>query len=97
MLLQQFIMMRTQKDTNELATVDGSGASANKWMMIIMPIMFGIFSFFYSAAFSVYMITNTFYGLITTLIINKIVTVKFENRNDDDNSYRQSKNAKRLK
>ncbi len=97
MLLQQFIMMRTQKDTNELATVDGSGASANKWMMIIMPIMFGIFSFFYSAAFSVYMITNTLYGLITTLIINKIVTVKFENRNDDDNSYRPSKNAKRLK
>jgi membrane protein insertase Oxa1/YidC/SpoIIIJ len=42
-----------------------------------MPIMYGIFSFFYSAAFSIYMITNTTYSLITTLIINKIMDVVF--------------------
>ncbi len=50
--------------------------------MIIMPIMFGIFSFFYSAAFSTYMIISTVYGLISTLIINKIVAVTFEKRGD---------------
>ena len=82
MFLQQFIMMRSQKDANELSTVDGSGASTNKMMMVIMPIIFGIFSFFYSAAFSTYMIVNTVYGLVSMLIINKIVTVRFAKNED---------------
>lgn len=80
MFLQQFVMMRSQKDANELSTVDGSAATQNKWMMILMPIIFGIFSFMYSAAFSVYMICNTLYGLLSTLIINKIVTVRYEKK-----------------
>ena len=82
MFLQQFIMSRTQKAANELSSVDGSAAKTNKWIMIMMPIMFGIFSFFYSAAFSTYMIISTVYGLISTLIINKIVAVTFEKRGD---------------
>ena len=77
MFLQQFITMRAQKDANELSSVDGSAAKTNKWMMIMMPIIFGIFSFFYSAAFSVYMITSNVYSLATTLITNKIVDVRF--------------------
>ena len=80
MFLQQFIMTRSQKDASELSTVDGSAASTNKMMMVMMPIIFGIFSFFYSAAFSTYMIVNTVYGLISMLIINKIVTVRFDNK-----------------
>lgn len=80
MFLQQFIMMRSQKATNELSSVDGSAARTTKWMTVLMPIMYGIFSFFYSAAFSIYMITNTLYGLITTLIINKVMNVKFAGR-----------------
>lgn len=43
----------------------------------MMPIIFGVFSFFYSAAFSVYMITSNVYSLAMTLITNKIVDVKF--------------------
>lgn len=77
MFLQQFITSRAQKAANELSSVDGSAAKTNKWMMIIMPIMFGVFAFFYSAAFSLYMIVGALYGLLTTLIINKIVTVRF--------------------
>ena len=77
MLLQQFIMMRSQKAANELSSVDGSAAKTNKWMMILMPVIYGIFSFFYSAAFSIYMIVNTGYSLISTVIINKIVSVRF--------------------
>lgn len=77
MFLQQFITMRAQKDANELSSVDGSAAKTNKWMMVMMPVIFGIFSFFYSAAFSVYMITSNVYSLATTLITNKIVDVKF--------------------
>ena len=82
MFLQQFIMMRSQKDANELSTVDGSAASTNKMMMVIMPIIFGVFSFFYSAAFSTYMIVNTVYGLVSMLIINKIVTMRFDKNED---------------
>lgn len=92
MFLQQFIMMRTQKDVNELSTVDGSAAATNKWMMFLMPLMFGIFSFFYSAAFSVYMIVNTLYGLISTLIINKAVTVRYNRKeNEESNKGRKIK------
>lgn len=78
MFLQQFITMRSQKAASELSTADGQGAKTNKMMMIIMPVMFGFFSFFYSAAFSIYMIVNTCYSLISTLIINKIVSVRFD-------------------
>lgn len=78
MFLQQFITMRSQKAANELGSVDGQGAKTNKMMMIMMPIIFGFFSFFYSAAFSIYMIINTAYSFISTLIINKIVSVRFD-------------------
>lgn len=80
MLLQQWLSMRANKSVNELSTVDGSGAKTNKWMMIMMPIIYGIFSFFYSASFSIYMITNTVYGLVTMLIINKCVDVWFKKK-----------------
>ena len=82
MLLQQFISMRANKAANELSSVDGSGAKTNKYMMIAMPIIYGIFSFFYSASFSLYMITNTVYGIITMLIINKIVDVWFRKKEE---------------
>ncbi|MBD5632531.1 MAG: YidC/Oxa1 family membrane protein insertase [Clostridia bacterium] len=77
MFLQQFVMMRSQKAASELSSVDGSAAKTNKWMTIMMPLIFGVFSFFYSAAFSTYMIINTTYSLLSTLIINKIVAVRF--------------------
>ncbi len=82
MFLQQFIMMRTQKTTSELSTVDDSGKKQSKWMMIIMPIIYAFFSFFYSAAFSIYMITNVTYSLISTLIINKVVAVRFAKKKE---------------
>lgn len=80
MLLQQWLSMRSNKAVNDLSTVDGSGARTNKMMMIMMPIIYGIFSFFYSAAFSIYMITNTLFGLTTMLIINKCVDVWFKKK-----------------
>ncbi len=78
MFLSQFFSMRMQKGMNELGTVDGSGKKTNKYMLIIMPIIYGFFSFFYSAAFSIYMIVNTTYSFLTTLIVNKALDVKFK-------------------
>ncbi len=82
MLLQQWISMRANKSVNELSTVDGSGAKTNKWMMIMMPVIYGIFSFFYSASFSLYMITNTVFSIVTMLIINKCVDVWFKKKEE---------------
>ena len=100
MFLQQFISMRSQKDANELGTVDGSGAKTNKWMMIMMPIIYGAFSFMYSAAFSLYMITSTLYGLISTVVINKVMDISFakQEANGGYQVKRKKKNErKRLK
>ena len=82
MLLQQFISMRSNKSTNELSSVDGSAQRTTKWMMVLMPIMYGIFAFMYSSAFSIYMITNTTYSIITTLIINKAMNVWFAKKEE---------------
>ena len=98
MFLSQFFMMRMQKDMNELGTVDGSGQRTNKWMLILMPIIYGVFSFFYSAAFSLYMITNTLYSFITTLIVNKALDVKFrklEERQELDKYLRKPSKAEK--
>lgn len=78
MLLQQFISMRSNKAVNDLSTVDGTGARTNKWMMIMMPLIYGVFAFTYSASFSVYMITNTLFSLATMLLINKLVDIWFK-------------------
>lgn len=97
MLVQQLIMMRTQKDVNNLSTVDGSGAKTNKYMMIAMPIIYGVFSFFYSASFSVYMITNTIYSLITMLIINKVMDVVFAKREAKEEAERYTRKLPQTK
>jgi membrane protein insertase Oxa1/YidC/SpoIIIJ len=80
MILQQFLSMRANKDANELSTVDGSQNQMNKTMMIMMPIIYGVFAFLYSASFSLYMITNTFYSIITTLIINRVMDGWFKKK-----------------
>ena len=77
-LLQQWISMRSQKEQQKYSTVDGQGASQQKTMMIMMTGMFAIFSFMYSAAFSIYMITSNIFSLLSTLIINKLVDSKLE-------------------
>ena len=82
MLLQQFISMRSNKAVNDLSTVDGTGARTNKMMMIMMPIIYGFFAFIYSASFSLYMITNTVYGIVTTLLINKLVDIWFKRKEE---------------
>ena len=82
MLLQQVISMRANKAVNDLSTVDGTGARTNKMLMVLMPLIYGVFAFMYSAAFSIYMITNTIFGMVTMLIINKAVDVWFKKKEE---------------
>ena len=79
-LLQQFVSMRSQKEQQQFSSVDGQGASQQKMTMIIMTGMFAIFSFMYSAAFSIYMITSNIFSLGSTLVINKFVDKAEEKR-----------------
>ena len=72
-LLQQWVSMRSQKEQQKYSSVDGSSGSQQKMMLIIMTIMFAIFSFMYSAAFSIYMIMSNVLSLIFTLVINTLV------------------------
>lgn len=74
-ILQQFISMRSQKAQNKYSTVDGQGASQQTMTIVLMTAMFAVFSFMYSAAFSIYMVTSSVFSLISTLIINKAVDV----------------------
>ena len=79
-LLQQVVMMRSQKEQQKYSTVDGQGASQQKMTMIIMTAMFAIFSFMYSSAFSIYMIVSNVFSMASTLIINKVVDAVAEKK-----------------
>ena len=50
----------------------------------MMPIMMAIFSFIYTASFSIYMVLSSAISIGTTLLINKIIDVKFKKANGDD-------------
>lgn len=78
MFLSQFILAKSQKAQNDLQTANGQGAKTQKVMMIIMPIIFGVFSFMYSAAFSIYMVVSNIFGIVSTLLINFFIDRKFK-------------------
>ena len=75
-LLQQVLTNHAQKAQQKYSTVDGQGASQQKTMMVVMTFMFGFFSFYYSSAFSIYLITSNVFSMASTAIINKIVDYK---------------------
>ena len=81
-LLQQFVSMRSQKAQNKYSSVDGQQAATQKTTMIIMTVMFGIFAFMYSAAFSIYMVISSVFSLLSTMVINKIVDVTMSKKEE---------------
>ncbi len=100
-LLQQFVTMHSQKAQNKYSSVDGSSGSQQKMTLIIMTVMFAIFSFMYSAAFSIYMIMSNVLSLISTLVINKFVDMRAAKKEAEafrarhDRKYAQNKNSKK--
>lgn len=73
MVLSQFISMRSQKESNKYQTVDGSGAKTQKIMLVMMPLIYAVFAFMYSAAFSIYMVVSSFISICITLLSNLIL------------------------
>ena len=43
--------------------------------MVTMTIMFAIFSFMYSSAFSIYLIVSNVFSMLSTVVINKVVDI----------------------
>ena len=79
-LLQQFVSMRSQKEQQKYSSVDGQGASQQKMMLVIMTIMFAVFSFMYSSAFSIYLVVSNLFSLFSMLVINKLVDISAERK-----------------
>ena len=99
MLVQQIIMTKSQKAQMELQSVDGANgqaATTAKMMTWMMPIMFGVFSFMYSGAFSLYLIVSTLFSLATTTIINFIVEKVFVKKAMQEEEEKQKARFKHL-
>lgn len=94
MLGSTVIMNKTQKTQMELSTVDGANGQAamtQKMMTWMMPIMFGIFAFIYSAAFSIYMVTSSILSTGFTLLINFCVERAFKKKLEKEEAEKASK------
>lgn len=73
MVGSQLITMKSSKETNQYQTVDGSGARTQKIMLVVMPLIYAMFAFFYSAAFSIYMVMSSVFSIVVTLISNLVI------------------------
>lgn len=80
MVLSQFITMRSQKDSTKYQSVDGQGATTQKMMLVMMPVIYAIFAFLYSAAFSIYMLVSSILSLAVTLLSNLILDRMFHKK-----------------
>ena len=76
--LMQFVSTKSTKAQMEFQTVDGQGMAQSKLMMWMMPLMMAVFSFFYTAAFSIYMVLSSVFTILSTLGINWIVDKRFK-------------------
>lgn len=94
MLASTLIMNKTQKTQMELSSVEGANGTAamqQKMMTWMMPVMFGIFAFIYSAGFSIYMVTSSILSTVFTLLINFCVEKSFKNKINKQISEENSK------
>ena len=95
MLLSQFISQKMQKSQLELQSVDGQAAMTQKMMLWMMPIMFGMFAFSYSTAFSIYMTVSSIVSTASSALINLYVEKKY-NKPVELNEGRSKKNIKHV-
>ena len=70
-LATQYLTQRQQKKTGQMTAAMGGGSM--KLMMWILPIMIGIFSLSYTAAFALYLVVQYSVSLIITSVSNFIV------------------------
>lgn len=91
MVLSQFVSMRSSKESNKYQTVDGQGAKTQKIMMVMMPLIYAVFAFMYSAAFSIYMTMSSVVSLVVMLISNLIIDRVFKKKEKAETTERYSR------
>ena len=84
MVLQQFIMMKSQKESNQYQTVDGQGARMQKVMMVVLPLIYAITGLMWTAAFSIYIAVSSIVGILTTLIANFFIDRSFRKKEEKE-------------
>ncbi len=72
MLGSQLLMRRQQQKSGQQAI---AGAGSGKMMTMIMPIMFGVFAMFYTAAFSLYITASSFMSITISLSATGIMAL----------------------
>ena len=82
MVLQQFIMMKSQKEANQYQTVDGQGARTQKIMMVMLPLIYAITGLMWTAAFSIYIAVSSIIGILVTLISNFFIDRSFRKKEE---------------
>ncbi len=83
MVLSQLIMMKSQKESNKYQTVDGQGAATQKMMLFIMPLIYAITGFLWTAAFSIYIAVSSIFGIVITLISNLVLDRVFRKKEEE--------------
>ena len=84
MVVSQVVMMRSNKESRQYQTVDGQGSAARtqKIMLVAMPLIYAVFAFMYSAAFTIYMLISSLFSLIVTLLSNLILGIIFKKKEE---------------
>ena len=82
MVVSQLVMMKSSKESSKYQTVDGQGMRTQKIMFIVMPLIYAIFAFMYSAAFSIYMTISSLVSLCVTLLSNLIIGHIFKKKEE---------------
>ena len=93
MVLSQFLMMRSQKAMNQYQTVDGQGARTQKVMMIVMPLIYAITGFLWTAAFSIYIAVSSLIGIVVTLLSNLVIGHAFRKKEEEAIKNRYTRSA----
>ena len=83
MVASQLITMKSSKESNKYQTVDGQGAKTQKMMLFLMPMIYAIFAFMYSAAFSIYMVMSSLVAVLVTLLSNLILGRIFKKKEEE--------------
>ncbi len=84
MVLSQFIAMRSQKESSQYGTLDGQGAKTQKMMMIMLPLIYAITGFMWTAAFSIYIAVSSIIGILVTLLSNLFIGIVFKKREEEE-------------
>ena len=83
MVVSQLITMKSQKESAQYQTVNGAGAKTQKIMLVAMPLIYALFAFMYSAAFSIYMVISSLFSIVVTLLSNLIIGRVFRKKEEE--------------